>query len=482
MYRQVNGTIRELLKISVTIIPSAAHTVTVIPGALPGRLLANDKRLLKKFCLAQRYLYITVWRSTHVCQEFLKKMRYDDAYGGLDMQKPISFFTLLLLISFASVNAVLFTPGLPNIAHFFAIGVDQAQHTISLFLIGYALGQLMYGPIANRFGRKPALYFGISLQIFSSFLAVFSGYLHQYSVLMLARFMLALGASVGLKITFTLISECYSPKVAAQKISYLILAFAITPGLSVALGGLLNAFFGWTSCFYAGAAYGFLLFFLATRLPETQVVLDKQALKFKHLFRAYANQFNNTQLIAGGLLMGFSACFVYVFAALAPFIAIRLHGMTSIQYGFANLLPSLGLVLGALVGAQIAKKYPLQSIIRSGIAISTFGAILIFLLMLLSLPIVFSLFLPIMIMYFGSCFITANASAMAMSEVSDKAHGSAVMNFINVGTPTLVVLSLGLFPAESLLLPSIYMLLCLAMMLVFVWIARWNDLKEANPA
>lgn len=394
------------------------------------------------------------------------------------MQKEISFFTLLLLISFASVNAVLFTPGLPNIAHFFSIGVDQAQHTISLFLIGYALGQLMYGPIANRFGRKPALYFGISLQIFSSFLAVFSGYIHQYDVLMLARFMLALGASVGLKITFTLVNECYSPKVAAQKISYLILAFAVTPGLSVALGGVLNAYFGWQSCFYAGAAYGMLLFFLASRLPETQKILDKNALKLKHLSRAYAAQLNNTQLITGGLLMGCAACFVYVFAALAPFIAMTLHGMTSIQYGFANLLPSLGLVMGAIVGAQIAKKYALISLIRSGIVICSFGAILIFILMWANQPIVFSLFLPIMIMYFGSCFITANASAMAMSQVSDKAHGSAFMNFINVGTPTLVVLSLGLFPPKSLLLPSIYIFLCLAMMLIFAGVLRWQEVKD----
>lgn len=383
------------------------------------------------------------------------------------MPHKIPFFTLLLLISFASVNAVLFTPGLPNIAHYFRIGVDDAQHTISLFLIGYALGQLMYGPIANRFGRKPALYFGISLQIFSSLLAVFSGFIHQYYVLMLARFLLALGASVGLKITFTLVNECYPPKIAAQKISYLILAFAITPGLSVALGGVLNAFFGWQSCFYAGAAYGLILFYLSTRLPETKVVLDKNALKLKHLSIAYWSQFKNTQLIAGGLLMGCAACFVYVFAALAPFIAINLHGMTSIQYGFANLLPSLGLVLGALVGAQIAKKYSQFGIIFTGIAISLLGALLIFLLMLLDLPILFSLFLPIMIMYFGSCFVTANASAIAMSQVEDKAHGSAVMNFINVGAPTLVVLSLGLFPAKSLLLPSIYIVLCVLMMGVF---------------
>src|SRR3990167_470523 len=105
--------------------------------------------------------------------------------------QKLPFITLLLLISFASVNAVLFTPALPNIANFFSIANDTAQQTISLFLIGYALGQLVYGPLANRYGRKPALYLGISLQIISSLLCVLAGITHQFWLLILGRFLLA---------------------------------------------------------------------------------------------------------------------------------------------------------------------------------------------------------------------------------------------------------------------------------------------------
>ena len=168
------------------------------------------------------------------------------------MQTPsqLSFVTLLLMISFASVNAVLFTPALPAIASYFSISSEIAGHTIIWFLVGYALGQLIYGPIANRFGRKPALYVGVSLQIISSFICLFSGLIHVYSVLVFGRFLLALGSGVGLKMTFTLVNECYESKVASQKISYLMLAFAITPGLAVALGGILNEYYGWMSCFW----------------------------------------------------------------------------------------------------------------------------------------------------------------------------------------------------------------------------------------
>ncbi len=383
------------------------------------------------------------------------------------MQTKLPFFTLLLLISFASVNAVLFTPALPNIAHFFGIGVDTAQHTISWFLVGYSLGQLVYGPIANRFGRKPALYAGISLQIVSSLLCASAGLIHHYWLLLIARFLLALGSGVGLKMTFTLVNECYEPKIASQKTSYLILAFAITPALGVALGGVLNTYYGWISCFYASAIYGLALLFLVMRLPETQKNLDLQALKIKNLLHDYNSQFKNPQLLTGGLLMGGSTCFVYVFAAAAPFIAITIFGLTSSQYGLANLLPPSGLILGSLVGARLSKKYSLTSLLRAGILLATLGTILMFTAMYLQLPTVFSLFLPMTLIYFGLCFILANASTLAMSHVHDKAHGSAVMNFINMGLATLVVLCIGLFPMKPLLLPTVYIILCISMMGVF---------------
>jgi MFS family permease len=392
----------------------------------------------------------------------------------LNMKIRLPFFTLLLLISFASVNAVLFTPALPNIAHFFDIGEETAQQTITWFLVGYALGQLVYGPIANRFGRKPALYAGISLQIVSSLLCVLAGVIHEYWLLVIARFMLALGSGVGLKMTFTLVNECYEPKIASQKISYLMLAFAITPGLGVALGGILNTYYGWTSCFYACAIYGLALLFFVARLPETQKTLNLDALKMKHLVHGYSNQFKNSQLITGGLLMGCSTCFVYVFAAAAPFIAINIFDLNSAEYGLANILPPIGLILGSIIGARLSKKYSLESIILAGILIASLGSILMFIAMIMNFSIVSSLFFPMIIIYFGSCFILANASTIAMSKANDKAHGSAVMNFINMGLATLVVLVMGIFSMKTLLLPVIYIVLCVAMMGIFKFFTN-ND-------
>lgn len=380
----------------------------------------------------------------------------------MQIPKP-SFFTLLLMISFASVNAMLFTPALPDITNFFLISENDAQLTITGFLIGYALGQLLYGPLANRFGRKPALYVGIGLQIFSSFLCALAGTLNEYSLLVFGRFLLALGAGVGLKMTFTLVNECFEPRIASQKTAYLMLAFAISPGLAIALGGLLNTHFGWMSCFYAGAIYGAVLFLFVTRLPETQTTPDLNALKIKHLLQAYGMQFKNINLITGGALMGCSTTFVYVFAALAPFIAINLLGMSSAEYGSANILPAIGLLSGSLTSAQFVKRFSLQRCIRWGVAIASFGVAFMMIMLILHKSALIALFLPMMVIYFGLALVIANASSIAMSQVTDKAHGSAVMSFVNMALPMLIVLNLGLFQINSLLLPSIYLVICLGM-------------------
>lgn len=284
---------------------------------------------------------------------------------------------------------------------------------------------------------------------------------------MVGRFLLALGSGVGLKMTFTLVNECYSPKEASQKISYLLPAFAIAPGIAVALGGFLNANFGWMSCFYLSALYGVILLLLVIKLPETLKERDPNAFKIKHLLHAYALQFKNKRLVSGGVIWGLSTSFIYIFAALAPFIAINLLDMSSEAYGMANILPPIGLIVGSLLSARLAKNYPLTHLLKIGIAIITLGTLLLFATMFKELPPLYALFLPMIVLYIGLSFIPANASTLAMHQVEDKAHGSAVLNFSNMSVATIAVLCLGLLPIKVMLLPLLFLVLSILMIFLY---------------
>ena len=221
------------------------------------------------------------------------------------------------------------------------------------------------------------------------------------------------------------------------------------------------------SCFYAGAVYGILLFLLIMRLPETLTTLDYHALKIRHLISSYQCQFKNISMVTGGLLMGMATSFVYVFAALSPFIAINLFHMTSTQYGAYSILPSAGLLIGSLFSAQFAKKYSAKTGILYGTCIAMVATIWMLIAVWIKQPPLISLFLPMVLNYFGLSFVLPNASTLAMSHITDKAHGSAVMNFINMGLATVVVLSLGWFQTTALLLPMVYLLIGLAMLVIY---------------
>jgi DHA1 family bicyclomycin/chloramphenicol resistance-like MFS transporter len=388
----------------------------------------------------------------------------NDEYLTMQSKNPISLFTLILMISFASVNAVLFTPALPDIASYFAVKPETAQLTITWYLLGYTFGQLLYGPISSRFGKKPALYTGIFLLIASSILCALAP---SFYALVIGRCLMALGAGVGLKMTFTLVNEYYEPQVASQKIAYIMLSFAITPGIGVALGGILTTHFGWASCFYASVIYGMVLLFFVKRLPIFNEKINTNALEFSHLMHAYAEQFKTRKLLTGGFIMGLGTTFVYAFAASAPFIAIDLFGMSAVNYGFANLLPPMGLILGSLVSVQLSKRYDLGKVVRLGILIATIGAFMMLTTLLLHFPILIWLFISTVVVYFGNCFIAANASSLAMSNTQDKAHGSAVMSFTNMGTATAIVLLMGFMPQTVFVLPGVY----LVVSFLLIWLS-----------
>ena len=128
--------------------------------------------------------------------------------------------------------------------------------------------------------------------------------------------------------------------------------------------------------------------------------------------------------------------------------------MDSDTYGAANCIPSIGLILGSLVSAKLTQEHSFEAIIRAGIWITGIGVVFMLIAMWMNFRPIFSLFTSMIIIYFGLSFILANASVIAMSGVVDKAHGAAVMSFINMGLATLVVFILRAGTILSFSIPS----------------------------
>ena len=371
-------------------------------------------------------------------------------------KKP-SLLTLLILMPFASISAVLFTPALPEIAKVMGISDAKVQATMTLFLLGYAFGNLPYGPIAKRFGRKPTIYLGTIISILGAWLTLFAGEKHLFHWFLVGRFLSALGSSVGMKISFTIIADAFEQAQATRKLSLATLAFAIAPGVSVGVGGFLTTQFGWQSCFYALIGYSCLVLALSIFLPETAPYLDKNALNFKDITETYQRKLKNKKIIYAALIIGCVTSIVYLFSTLAPFLGINHIGLTPEQYGFLNFIPPLGLLAGSFASHWLAVRKEKLAVVQLGgwIVIVAVAAMLFFFgIGKLNL---WTLFLPIPVLYFGTSLIFNNASSFAMEHMQDKSNGSAMMSFINVLLATAAVLAAQAISSPTpLLMPLLF--------------------------
>ncbi len=354
-------------------------------------------------------------------------------------RKP-SLLTLLLLMPFASISAVLFTPALPEIAKVLGVSDGQVQATMTLFLLGYAFGNLPYGPIAKRFGRKPAIYIGVIIAILGSLLTLWAGRNHFFGLFLTGRFLSALGSSVGMKISFTIIADAFEQTEATKKLSLATLAFAIAPGIAVGAGGVLTTHYGWESCFYALIVYSCIVFVLSLFLPETVPYLDKDALDLKNIKETYKRKLKNKKIIYASLIMGCVTSIIYLFSTLAPFLGINKIGLNPEEYGFLNFIPPLGLIAGSFASHWLAARREKLAVIQLGGKISVLAIIVMLVFFATGKINLWTLFLPIPFLYFGTSLIFNNSSSFAMGHMQDKSNGSAIMSFINMTLATVAVL------------------------------------------
>ncbi len=385
----------------------------------------------------------------------------------LDVKRP-TLFTLILLISYGSIGAALFTPAIPAVMDRFHVGAGLAQLTAMIFLVGYSLGQLIYSPLAKRFGRKPALYVGIAVSLVGSILCALSSPLNSFTLLIIARFVAALGSSAGLSLTFTIISDHYYEKHARKVTAYTMLAFAVIPGVAIALGGFLVDLFGWESCFYFLTLYGLFAFYLVFGLAETSSGKEFEATKWKVILSAYKRDFKNSLLILYSLMIGATTSFVYVFAATAPIIVIRNMEVSPAQFGLLNLIPASGYFLGNFVAARLATHFKMKTVLKLGIALIGLGVLFLAILLFGGWGNALSIFFPPFVIYFGIPLFYSNAAVIATFRVPDKPNASSIMSFINIGGAVIGLILIELFYFNPIYaMPAVFLVVYTVILFIF---------------
>lgn len=376
---------------------------------------------------------------------------------------------LFFLFSFANVLGLLYTAALPDLTKYFHVAKDQAQQTISFFLLGYALGQIVFAPLSNALGRKLAIYIGLSIAILGSVLCLISIELNLFSLLLFGRILTAFGASCGLMLTFTLVGDSFTHAQGKKILSYLICGFAAFPAIGIVLGGFITEHLSWKSCFYFMLVYSFLVMGLCVLLPETAKDRHLRHLKISRIAQSYLKQARHLLFILCALLMACAGVIIYIFSAEAPFIAINQLHLSPDLFGLYNLFPYIGLCLGGFTSAHLSHKLSSKSWILLGSCLFVISSLFMLILFEAGFVNVFTLFVIPLLTFFAVPIILANCSALALMISEDKAYASSLMNAIQIFLVFLCVASLSFFPSQKAsILPMVYSISGVLMILLWI--------------
>src|SRR5215210_3235221 len=174
---------------------------------------------------------------------------------------------LALLTALGPLSTDMYLPSLPAIAQNFRAGPAQTQLTLSVFLLGFAVGQFVYGPVSDKTGRRPVLLFGLGLFLLATLACAAAT---SIEALIAARFVQALGASGPIVLGRAMVRDLYDGARAGRELSRMGSIMGLVPAIAPIFGGVLHEVFGWRSTFMASVLFGgALAAVVSTRLPET---------------------------------------------------------------------------------------------------------------------------------------------------------------------------------------------------------------------
>jgi DHA1 family bicyclomycin/chloramphenicol resistance-like MFS transporter len=367
------------------------------------------------------------------------------------MTNPRYFLLILLLGALTALGPFstdMYLPGFPAIAHNLHTTVARVALSLSSFFIGISAGQLLYGPLLDRFGRKKPLYFGLGLYVIASVgcLAV-----QRIETLIVLRFIQALGSCAAAVASVALVRDLFPVKESAKVFALLMLVVGVSPMVAPTLGGYVTAAFGWQAVFVALAGLGALLL-LATVfwLPERYVPDPTLSLRPRPILTTFWAVLREPQFTTYALTgaVSFSGLFAYVSGS--PLVFMDLFHVTGKVYGWLFAFLSIGLIGASQVNSELLRRYASEQLVL--VALGCQVLITGVLLGLTSMG-VLSLGGTVALLFLFLCclgFTSPNTSALSLAPFTRNAgSASALMGAIQMGVGALASVGVSLFNTHS---------------------------------
>ncbi len=349
--------------------------------------------------------------------------------------------TLILATAAGPLALNMFVPSMPGLAADLGISYGTAQLTLTLFLAAIATGQLFWGPISDRFGRRPALLVGMALYVAGG---VAAWLVTSIEGLLVARVVQAFGGSAGIVLTRAIVRDLHGRDKSASMMGYIMMAMSVAPLLAPLVGGLLDAAYGWRASFVVLSVIGAGVLALAlVDLHETNH--SRQAQSVAAFLGDLATLLREPRLIGWTMVMSLSSGMFFSFLAGAPYVMVTLLERTPAEYGLYFALISLGYMFGNFLSGRLAERLGPNRLIRIGLATGLVGAVLLFGLFAAGIIAPWSLFLPVMIIAVANGLTLPSAIANVVSVRPDLAGAaSGLGGSIQIALGALATVGVGL--------------------------------------
>lgn len=336
------------------------------------------------------------------------------------------------LVAIGPVTMALYTPAMPQLVQEFGTTDALIKLTLTSYFAGFAITQLICGPLTDAFGRRPVTLAFLTLYIVSTVLAAMA---NDVNSMLVARSLQGVGAAVGITASRAIIRDLYTGQQSARIMNTIAMVLALGPAISPTLGGFILELFGWREIFVCMIIFGIaLMISVAVFQPETNRFRKLENLHPRRLARNYAALLKDPRFLGPSLLVGLGLGNIYTLATVLPFVLIYEVGLTPSQFGLGMILQSGSFILGTAIVGLFLKKMDAERLVPVGIVGMIFSsAVMVFLLRAYE-PTYLTVMVPVGIFAFFLTFVLPATLTGALRDFPEIAGAaSSMMGFIQFG-------------------------------------------------
>lgn len=351
-------------------------------------------------------------------------------------------FILILsaLMAFTSLSTDIYLPAMPVMANELQGNVEL---TITGFLVGFCIAQLIWGPISDHLGRRIPLVIGMVLFVIGSMGCALSTDITQ---IVFWRVFQALGACTGPMLARAMIRDLFSRTRAAQMLSTLTIVMAIAPIVGPLLGGQMIKFASWHAIFWLLAVIGVLMLCSLYWLPETLPPERRVKASIRGAFETYYTLLSNRSFMRFTLSLTFYYVAAYAFITGSPFVYISWFHIDPQHYGWLFAINIVGVMSMSAVNRRLVQRYPLETLLKRAVSVATLAALALAVGTKLNLGGVITIVATVFVFFSMNGIIAATATAAALDSAPHAAgSASALIGALQYGSGIISSLLLALF-------------------------------------